>query len=55
MNILDVITASEAAEMKGVSVQWIRKLCADGKLNSRKSSDGVWLILKSSIKQGGEQ
>lgn len=43
-----IVTVSEMAEIKGVSVQRIRKLCADGKLDCRKSSDGVWLILKDS-------
>lgn len=42
-----VVTVSEMAEIKGVSVQYIRLLCKEGKLTCRKSSDGVWLILKS--------
>lgn len=46
MNILErVVTVSEMAEINKVSVQHIRKLCKDGKLACRKSSDGVWLIL----------
>jgi hypothetical protein len=41
-----VVTVSEMAEIRKVSVQHIRKLCKEGKLECRKSSDGVWLILK---------
>lgn len=48
MKILNqVVTVSEMAEALGVSVQYIRKQCKEGKLKCRKSSDGVWLILKS--------
>jgi DeoR/GlpR family transcriptional regulator of sugar metabolism len=42
-----VVTVSEMAEIMNVSVQYIRKQCKDGKLTCRKSSDGVWLILKT--------
>ena len=42
-----VVTVSEMAEIMNVSVQYIRLLCKEGKLTCRKSSDGVWLILKS--------
>jgi predicted site-specific integrase-resolvase len=56
LNPLDqVVTVSEMAEALGVSVQYIRKQCKDGKLNCRKSSDGVWLILKSSIIKENEK
>ena len=45
-----VVTVSEMAEIMNVSVQYIRLLCKEGKLTCRKSSDGVWLILKEEIK-----
>lgn len=54
MNPLDqVVTVSEMAEILRVSPQYIRSQCAKGKLECRKSSDGVWLILKP--KEKGSQ
>jgi len=46
-----VITVSEAAKIKGCSVSYIRRLCREGKLVSRFSEDGIWLILKASVDQ----
>ena len=49
MTILDqVITASEAARLLGVSARQVQRLCQSGKLDSR-TSDGVYLILRSSV------
>lgn len=50
MNILDqVLTVSEAAKIRNVSNRHMRRLCEAGSVVCRKSDDGVWLILKSSI------
>jgi predicted site-specific integrase-resolvase len=39
-----VVTASEWAKHCGVSVQYIRRLCVEGKLKARQTEEGVWLI-----------
>jgi excisionase family DNA binding protein len=41
-------TADEAAEMLGVTPQWVRKLCARGDLPASRHG-GRWLIPSSSI------
>lgn len=46
-----VITAQEAAPMLGVTMRQVQRLCKAGKLECRYA-DGIWLILKSSVKVG---
>jgi predicted site-specific integrase-resolvase len=41
-----VVTAAEWAKLCGVSPQYIRRICAEGKLNARQTAEGVWLIVK---------
>lgn len=43
MNLNDVITATEAATLYGISVQAVRKACQQGWLPARKSGT-TWLI-----------
>lgn len=51
MNPLNlVITAQEASRLLGVTVRQVQRLCKSGKLTARYA-DGVWLILKSSVKE----
>jgi hypothetical protein len=45
MNPLNqVFTVSEVAAIRKVTDRYIRKLCEQGKLESRRTADGVWLI-----------
>lgn len=46
-----VITAQEAALILGVTMRQVQRLCKAGKLECRYA-DGIWLILKSSVKKG---
>lgn len=50
LSLHQVVTVSEMAVITGLTVQAIRLQCAQGKLTCRKSSDGVWLILKEETK-----
>lgn len=47
LTLHQVVTVSEMAVITGLTVQAIRLQCAKGTIKCRKSSDGVWLILKS--------
>jgi predicted site-specific integrase-resolvase len=49
--LTQVVTAAEWAKLCGVSPQYIRRICAEGKLNARKTEEGVWLIVKPEPKQ----
>jgi excisionase family DNA binding protein len=44
MNLKDYITVTEYAAKRGVSVQYVRKLLAAGKLDAIKVHDRLWLI-----------
>jgi len=51
MNPLDhVITVQEASKLLGVTVRQVQRLCKSGKLTARYA-DGIWLILKESVKK----
>lgn len=55
MNVLEqVVTVQEAAELLGrpgrVGSRFVQRKCVDGKLDCRKSPDGVWLITLESVK-----
>ena len=49
---LDVyeVTASEAADVLGVSKQRVCALCAEGRLDARKTSSG-WLVYRASLEE----
>ena len=49
MSVLDqVITASEAAALLGVTTRQVQRLCKAGKLDNRYA-DGVYLITRESV------
>ncbi len=47
MNLKDYMTVTEYAAKRGVSVQYVRKLLAAGKLDAIKVHERLWLIRKS--------
>lgn len=49
MNSLnEVVTVQEAAEILGINVRQVQRLCEKGKYKCRKAN-GTWLILRSSL------
>ena len=48
-NLDQVVTAAEWAKHCGVTPQYIRRLCAEGKLAARQTDEGVWLIVKPKL------
>lgn len=48
--LTDIVTVSEAAKILGNSQRYIRAECTRGNITARKTDDGVWLILRSSLK-----
>lgn len=52
MNLLtQVITVAEAVQLSGFHVRKVQRLCKSGKFVARQDYKGVWLILKSSVKE----
>jgi len=47
--LFQVVTAAEWAKICNVSPQYIRSLCVKGRLNARKTEEGVWLIARPPI------
>ena len=48
MNLNEVITVQEAAEILKISPRAVQQKCEQGKLICRKAK-GTWLILRSSL------
>ena len=48
MNLNDVITVQEAADILGISPRAVQFNCINGKYKCRKAK-GTWLILRSSL------
>jgi chemotaxis signal transduction protein len=50
VNILDeVLTVNEVSKILNVTPRQVQRMCKAGKLTTRYA-DGIWLILKSSVK-----
>lgn len=45
-----IISATDAAEMLGLSVERVKKLCRDGRLEAKKLSIG-WIIWRPSVEE----